>query len=452
MAVIDKFNEGGTTSSTVERQINDEFWSKGAIREAQKKRVFTQLGDKLTQPKNYGDKIVKERHLPILHELNRLDGGIEAETATLVTDTFYAYSLAGTLLGTFASVDYAKDQAAAEQAAADLLKGSAATAAEVAAYKASGQIKSGSGLLYGGNADFATVNSTFPTLSEEGGDVNRVNTKTILVEAPVAEFGVHARFTQKSIDMDSSNTVLSRKTAALGELKGDTFEAQIQSSLLAASEANRTMGGTVATTKGEANRTSVLTYADLRHMEKELKRLLVPKDTKIITGSTKIDTKVIPNAYYVYVGAELVPTLEDLQHNGVYVWKPVESYKDAANATADGEIGAIGRFRFIEVPTMQKYMGEGVADGVDASDDDTDGYYATNGKFDVFPMLFVGSDSFATVGFEGDSSRIKTAMPKAGQYNDPFGKLGTMSIAWYFGALIYRPERIRQLSVTAAEI
>ncbi len=44
------FNTGKLTSTDIDEQYNDKFWSKGAIRESQRKRVFTQLGDRLTQP------------------------------------------------------------------------------------------------------------------------------------------------------------------------------------------------------------------------------------------------------------------------------------------------------------------------------------------------------------------------------------------------------------------
>jgi len=437
MSTKSKFNQGKFTSTDIDEQYNDKFWSKGAIREAAKKRVFTQLGDRLTQPKHYGDEIVKERQFPILHELNKLDGGVDATTADIVLAVFYAYNAAGALVGTFETRDYA-DATAAEAAA-------------TAAAGAGGKVQNGTGALYGGDADYSVVTGTFPALTEEGGNVNGVNTKSVTVRGNVSEFGMHMKFTQRSIDMDSRVGVLAQKTKALGEAKGDIYEAQVQADLLSASEINRTYGGIVATSLGTCNRAAVLTYSDLRLMEQELKRLLVPRDTKIITGSTKVDTKVVGKAYYVYVGQELSPMLEDMQHNGVNVWVPVEAYADAG-VTADGEIGKIGRFRFIEVDNMQKYRGVGVETGT--GDDDTSGFHASknaagNEAFDVFPVLFVGSDSFATVGFEGDSSKIKTAMPKADAHNDPFGKNGSMSIAWYFGTLIYRAERIMQIAVTA---
>lgn len=452
MSTKSLFNDGKFTSTGIDEQYHDKFWSKGAIREAAKKRTFTQLGDRLTQPKHYGDEIVKERQFPILHELNKLDGGVDATTATVVQSVFYAYDVNGALLATHDTRDYvtaAGDIPTDAEFRAGALAAETAAAAEVGATK----VQNGAGSLYMGDADYAIVAGSFPALSEEGGKVNGVNTKSVTVRGKVSEFGMHMTFTQRSIDMDTRTGVLAQKTKALGEAKGDIYEAQVQSDLLAASEINRTFGGDHVS-MATLNTTGELTYADLRAMELELKRLLVPRDTKIISGTDKVDTKVVGKAFYVYVGQELTPMLEDMQHNSVNVWVPVEAYS-AGGAVADGEIGKIGRFRFIEVANMQKYRAAGVADSGLADADDVSGYYASvpigggTEKFDVFPVLFVGSDSFATVGFEGDSSKIKTAMPKPDAFNDPFGKNGSMSISWFFGTLIYRAERIMQIAVTA---
>ena len=443
MATKSLFVDGGFTSTDIDEQYHDQFWSKGAIREAMRKRTFTQLGDKLTQPKHWGDVIVKERHLPILHPLNQLDGGVDATTATLLQAVFYAYNTSGALVSTHETRDYADATAAYD-------------AAVIAA--AGGEVRNGAGSLYNGDADYAVVTGSFPTLTEEGGNVNGVNSKSVTLRGNVAEYGMHMKFTQKSIDMDTRVGVLAQKTKDLGEAKGDIFESQVQADLISASELNRVFAGTVATSMATCNRDAVLTFADLRLMEQELKRLLVPRDTKIIKGSTKIGTKVVQKAFYVYVGQEMYPTLQDMQHNSVNVWEALETYADAAgNNYAEGEIGRIGGFRFIEVDNMLKYAGAGTIDGIADSSDDIAGYQSSTTpgsvgateSFDVFPILFVGTDSFATVGFEGDSARIKTAMPKADAINDPFGKNGSMSISWYFGTLIYKSERIRQIAATA---
>ena len=50
MSTKSLFNDGKFNSTVIDQQYHDKFWSKGAIREAAKKRTFTQLGDRLTQP------------------------------------------------------------------------------------------------------------------------------------------------------------------------------------------------------------------------------------------------------------------------------------------------------------------------------------------------------------------------------------------------------------------
>jgi len=447
MATKALFNEGKFTSTTIDEQYNDAFWSKMSVKEAAKKKYFTQMGDRFMQPKHFGDEIEKERELPIAHPLNRLDSGVDAATADLVKQVYYATNASGTLVSTHEARDY-------DPATTDCYD------AAVAAAGAGGKVENGAGSLYNGDADYAVVTGTFPSLGEEGGNVNEVNSKSITVKGNVAEFGYHTKFTQRSLDMDTRPRLLARKTKQLADQKGDTFEQQIQADLVSAGEANKVFCGTTATSFKTCDQGAELTYADLRNMEQQLKKDRVPRDTKIITGSTKVDTKTISKAYYVFVGQELYPTLQDMENaKGDLVWDPIEKYKDAAGSnTADGEIGRIGSFRFIEVENMLQYMGKGAADtGSGATDvtgwnaakipfGDTD---AGSIGFDVFPLLFVGSDSFGTVGFEGDSSKIKTVMPRADANIDQFGKNGSLSIAWYYGSLIYRPERIKLLLATA---
>lgn len=440
--LVSLFNSGKLTTTDLDKQFNDKFWSKAAVRESMRKRTFTQLGDRLTQPKHYGDEIVKERHYPVLHPMNRIDNGINANAASLLKSVWFAYAEDGSMTG--AAEGYSVAEYGSEAAAE-----AAAQAAADAAQAGTGTVKSGAGALFNGDADYTVLSGAYPTLTEVGGNVNAVNAQSVELKGSVAEFGIHMKFTQKAIDMDSRVGVLAQKTKDLGEAKGDIYEAQVQSDLLAASVNNRVFCGD-ATTLATVGAGDELTFADLRLMEQELKKARVPKDTKVITGSTKVGTKVVGKAYYVFVGQELYPTLQDMTHGGVSVWEPVESYMDAAGKNiAEGEIGRIGGFRFIEVENMQAYRGAG-ADSTDATDDtDAANRHLTGDNYDVFPVLFVGSDSFATVGFEGDSAKIKTAMPKPDANNDPFGKNGSMSIAWYFGTLIYRSERIRQLVCSA---
>ena len=424
-----KFNTGGfnPATSSIGAQINDKFWSKVAIKEARKKRVFSQLGDKLVQPKNYGDKLVKYHELPIIHALNVNDQAIDANGVKLVKDKWYAYDNAGAMTGStsgYATKELAK-----------------------AAAGATGSIKSGNGNLYGGDTDFAVIKGSFPALSEEGGKVNAVGMKRLTLEATVSEFGFHIPFTKKALEMDTETGLLARMSMEVGEAQGEIREKQIAVGLLSASELNRVYAGN-ASTIAEMGAGDVVSFQDIRGMEQSLKLARSPKQTKMIDGSTKIGTVVVGAGYAAYVPQELYPVLEDMEHAGVRVWKPVESYA-AAGTIMEGEIGKISATRFIEVEEMPKYAGAG-ASSVDAVDDaGVDNMYTSGNKYDVFPILYVGSDSFGTIGFEGDVARVNTVMPTADAHNDVFGKKGAVAISWYFGMLIYRPERIRQILTTS---
>ena len=424
-----KFNTGGfnPATSSIGAQINDKFWSKVAIKEARKKRVFSQLGDKLVQPKNYGDKLVKYHELPIIHALNINDQAIDANGVKLVKNKWYAYDNAGAMTGN--TNGYATKE---------LAKAAAGT---------TGSIKSGNGNLYGGDTDFAVIKGSFPALSEEGGKVNAVGMKRLTLEATVSEFGFHIPFTKKALEMDTETGLLARMSMEVGEAQGEIREKQIAVGLLSASELNRVYAGN-ASTIAEMGAGDVVSFQDIRGMEQSLKLARSPKQTKMIDGSTKIGTVVVGAGYAAYVPQELYPVLEDMEHAGVRVWKPVESYA-AAGTIMEGEIGKISATRFIEVEEMPKYAGAG-ASTKDATDDaGFENMYASGDKYDVFPILYVGSDSFGTIGFEGDVARVNTVMPTADAHNDVFGKKGAVAISWYFGMLIYRPERIRQILTTS---
>ena len=481
-----KFNEGGfvvdANNSTIGVQFNDKHWSRAAVLEAKKKKTFSQLGDRLTQPKHYGDKIVKYHEIPILDVRNINDQGIDANGVTLISDTWYAYDADGAMVTTgadagdgigFANPDgYAKalaaisvwigydgtavsfDNTGAGYATEALAVTAATTGANGAPYTAesttTGTVKSGDGNLFGGSKDISVQNGSFPALTEEGGMVNRVGMKRLNIEAQVTEFGFYMTFTKKSLDMDTEVGLLARYSRNVGEAQGDVREAQIRNSLLGKSEENRVFAGD-ATRIGQLGAGDTFEFADLSLMDQSLKLARCPKSTKLIDGSTKVGTTTIGKARYAYVGEDALPTLEDMTHtvNTVVknVWVPVEDYA-AAGTVAMDEIGKIGGFRFIEVEEMPNYTGQGAAIG--DSIDDTD--YATihndGTRYDVFPILFVGSGSFATVGFEGDVARVVTVMPKADAHNDVYGKKGAVSISWYYGIMFLKPEWIRQIACT----
>jgi len=208
---------------------------------------------------------------------------------------------------------------------------------------------------------------------------------------------------------------------------------------------------TVAELQGTTTTPDAVTYDDFVKLGIELDNNRTPKKTTVITGSRMVDTKVVNAARYMYIGSELIPSImkmTDYHSNQAFI--PVAQYGEAGTI-AKGEIGAVDNFRIIVVPEMMKWEGVGAAEGTNG------GYYATGGNYDVFPMLVVGDESFATIGFQTDGKsvkfKIKHSKPGSPESfaNDYYGEKGFMSIKWYYGTMILRSERLAVIK-TIAEI
>jgi len=393
-----------------------------------------------------------------------MSGGVDASRATFMKQIFYAYDgnakgfgIAGGVVPmtagdhggvTVAAGDITPDGGVKVGGASNLTAADCNTAA-IAVCVNGGVVRSSSGLLYGGSASWSVANSSFPELSEEGGAVNVINSRSIQITATIKKYGMAMTYTVDEVKMGSIKGLIAQKIKDLGQARGEVREMQVQYDLLAASEANVLYASTTATTTslGSVGPKDIVDYEVLRQMAGILKKARVPFDTKVITGSTKIGTKVVGKAYYCYVPYEAFNTLEDITDSSSNrKWEPVESYMDGAGGNvAAGEIGRIGQIRFIEVEDMLRYDGKGAAaddDNEDGTGEDAVTVYSTNGKVDVFPKLFVGSDSFTTIGFDGTSSQVKHNVPKGDSHNDFFGEKGSLAVKWWHGTLVKRPERI----------
>lgn len=204
----------------------------------------------------------------------------------------------------------------------------------------------------------------------------------------------------------------------------------------------------VATITAEGVDPSIVNYEDLKRLSITLTDNRTPFDTKIIKGSRLIDTATINKARILFIGSELQTTVENMvQTIGSTQYPafiPVHKYADAGNIY-NGEIGTVGDFRIVVVPEMMHKAGAGAAVATNP------GYRATGGNYDVFPMLAVGSESFATVGLQvdgkkGSKNKFEIIVKKPGKEQattqDPYGRVGFSSISFYHGFISLRPERI----------
>lgn len=456
-------NPVGGTPSSVGNQLVDIFYQKKALIEIAKEQYFSQLADVTSMPKNMGKKIKRFHYLPMLDDANLNDQGIDA-AGVAISATTYVVKL-GALAQAYATDPLAIAAAAAINAIeagvavksgsgpwivtsskTELIPTTAALSATVLTAVPFSTRMQRSGNLYGSSKDIGTISGKLPVLSETGGRVNRVGFKRKEIEGTFAKFGFFDEYTQESLDFDSDAELSQHINSEMLKGANEITEDALQIDLLNAAGVVKFAGS--ATQNSEVGTTSLVSYGDLMRLSITLDNNRTPKSTKVIAGSRMIDTKTINGGRIAFIGSELLPTfkaMKDLHNNPAFI--SIEKYADAGN-TVRGEVGAVDNFRLVVVPEMMKWAGAGalVSDSIN---------YDNGVRYDVFPILVVGEDSFTTIGFQTDGKSVKFQIThkapgkETADRNDPYGETGFMSIKWYYGFMILRSERIALLKTVA---
>ena len=389
MPVAQMYNDpAGGTPSDIGSQMNTFYYEKKALIEIKKDQYFSQLADTVSMPKHMGKKIKRYHYLPLLDDANINDQGLDAAGAVIAN-----------------------------------------------------------GNLYGSSKDIGSIPAKLPALSETGGRVNRVGFTRKELEGSLEKFGFFEEYTQESVDFDTDAELQTHIHREMLNGANEMTEDALQIDLLNSAGVIRYAGN--ATKNSEVGADDLVSYGDLMRLSIDLDNNRTPKQTKVITGTRMVDTKVIPAARIMYMGSELIPTvraMKDLHNNPAFI--PVEKYAAGGN-TVTGEIGSVDAFRLVVVPEMMKWAGA----GADATANTT--CYQTAKKFDVFPMLCVGDESFTTIGFQTDGKSVKFKITHkapgdaTADRNDPYGEMGFMSIKWYYGFMVLRSERIGLIKTAA---
>lgn len=463
-------NPPGTQSDIGATQLSPHYFQKLALIEIQKEQYFTQLADTTSMPKNMGKKIKRYHYLPLLDAANINDQGIDAAGVTILTTEYFV-----TLPSAVVTVANA-NKAAAAAAINDNLSGTVATAGAdgsggtglanitiagplvlkvsnitkanaIVALNVGASVQQGSGNLYGSSKDVGTISGKLPVLSETGGRVNRVGFKRKELEGTFEKFGFFDEYTQESMDFDSDSELMTHVNREMLRGANEITEDALQVDLLTSAGIVKYAGD--ATNDASVGENDLVSYSDLMRLSIDLDNNRTPKHTKVITGTRLVDTKTLPACRVAYIGSELLPTfkaMKDLHNNPAFI--PIEKYA-AGGTTLNGEAGAVDSFRLVVVPEMMKWAGAG-ADATASSNS-----YETGGRFDIFPILVVGDESFTTIGFQTDGKTVKFKIfhkqpgEKTADRNDPYGETGFMSIKWYYGFMALRPERIAVIKTVA---
>lgn len=370
------------TKSTIGEQARTDYYNRKALNDVLDEFRLTQLCSLISQPKHFGTEMVRDRKIRILNDLNDNNQGLDSSGAT-----------------------YAK------------------------------------GNLYGSSKDITTINSKSIAIPEEGGRVNRVGLQRLQQKGSMQEYGVFTEWTANTIDFDSNPSLQGDITTEMMRLAAEVYEDKLSIDLISGAGTQMFTGAatSVATHTGEGAEISLVSYADLKRLQRKLEELKAPKSGKILKGVNLTDTVTLDFLRTVYIGYELQPVLEAMvDEHGERAFIPREKYASQMTPIA-GEIGMVAGFRVVIAPRMLKNTGKG-ADSTNANA----GYMATDNKYDVFPMLVVTPEAFSTITFQSSNASagkfsVKLTKPGVQTEADPYGKRGRMSLQWWYGMMITDP-------------
>lgn len=388
------YNKPESTPSTIGPQMNTYQWDRKSLIDAEKDIVFSRLANVRNMPKNFGKTIKAYHYMPLLSDLNVNDQGIDAKGA-----------------------QYAK------------------------------------GNIYGSSRDVGTISSKLPTLSETGGRVNRVGFTRKVIEGSMHKMGFFYEFSRESMDFDSDAELHQHMRREAIQGAAQMYEAQLQIDLLNGAGVVMYAGAATKDSEvtGEGATPSLVSFDDLMKLYLVLKDNRTPQQTQYIYGSRMIDTRTISKGYVMYASSDMLPHFMSMQnYTKKDAWIPVEQYGDAGTIM-EHEVGTVGMFRIVTPPEMLKWEGAGAAVTGAASTP----MHSTNSKYDIYPLLVVGAESFSTIGFfySGEKSKfsIISKLPgmETADRTDPYGEMGFCSIKWWYGFLPERTERLAVIKTVA---
>jgi N4-gp56 family major capsid protein len=354
--------------------------------ETKKKMVFSQFGDTIGLPKGSGKAISAEMILPIMDPRNINDQGIDANGVTIEN-----------------------------------------------------------GNLIGSNNDLNAIKEFMPVLTEHGGRVNRVGiTKVKITSSALCNFGFFIEHSKDAFEFSSTPQLEMHVRREMLRAAAELYELNLAQDLINGAGVVKYGGEALSMEEmtGEVGEViSQITYDGLMKLGITLDNNQTPKDTTIIKGHKNEDTLTVDASRYAIIGSELLPTFIRMKDaHGERAYHPVRHYAAAGNI-AEGEAGAVDMFRIIINPFSGNLAGSGKAVANNA------GYRATGGKYDIFPLVVVGSGSFSTVSLRGGKTGKKWNVyhrrPEDNRTSlDPYGKTGFFAIDWTYATMIRRPERL----------
>ena len=273
------------------------------------------------------------------------------------------------------------------------------------------------------------------------------------ITALIQQYGDWAPITDVVKDT-SKDMVLRDMSERQGEQIGETRELLMWDIVRAGT--NVDYGGAVST-RVTVDKTSVLNSGKQRSSVTMLEQMKAKKFTSVLKGSEDYDTYAIEPSFIATCHSNLNPTIRDLKgvnNNDIFV--PHSKYGTSMRMSSPREIGAFEDVRYVTSPDLPAFAGAGAA----TATGDRASWYNTNNKYDVYPVLFLGRDSFGCIALRGVRDKmgkrvgsvpvrpavLQPGVPRGG---DPIGQRGSVGWSMFFACVILNDTWLRRLEVAS---
>lgn len=256
------------------------------------------------------------------------------------------------------------------------------------------------------------------------------------VSVQMGQYGDLFEISDKVADMNE-DPVLSNATMLLGEQAAETKELILWGVLRAGTNVFLSGTGT-PTLRAHVNDTITLNLQ--RAVTRSLKNQRAKTITSMVSASPKFGTEAVAPAFVAFGHTDLEQDIRDMDG-----FTPTERY-DNFSPISPYEVGKVEGVRYILSPVLVPFLGAGSAtlNGMVAAD-------ATN--VDVYPIIYIAKNSYATVPLKGAGSMSPVVInPGRPSPADPLGQRGYVGWKMYFAALILNEAWISRVEVGVTDL
>ena len=255
------------------------------------------------------------------------------------------------------------------------------------------------------------------------------------VSVSMGQYGDVIEITDKVADM-SEDPVLKDAAMLAGEQAAETKELVMWGVLKGGTNVAYSGTGTPAA-RSDVN--DVITLNLVRNAIRSLKSQRAKPITSMISASPKFATEAVAPGWVAFAHTDVEQDLRDMDG-----FTPTERYGNFSPLCAE-ECGKVEQTRFILSPVLEPFAGAGSST--------LNGMVDTGSNVDVYPVVFVSKNSYATVPLKGAGSMSpRVVNPDRIDKSDILGQRGYVGWKMYFAALILNEAWVQRIEVGVTDL